>query len=205
MCGAVCCSMLQSVAVCCNVVSDTLQQYTVLQYVIVAPRLSLRHTATEQTCCNTLQHLLHTAKNRKTLQHTTTHYNTLHYTTTHYSTLQHTATHSSTPDKGTSGAPPLANASSTLEPSSPGTSCATRSMSVWVRCSVLQCVAVSCSVLQCLTECCSKSHRLPALVALPPVLCLCGCVAQCDSVWWYVAVGCSMLQCVAQGAIVSRH
>jgi len=45
---------------------------------------------------NTLQHNVHTATHRNTLQHAATHCNTLQHTVTRCNTLQHTATHCNT-------------------------------------------------------------------------------------------------------------
>jgi len=69
---------------------------------------------------------------------------------------------------------------------------------VAVCCSVLQCIAVCCSVLQCVAVCCSVLH-IPTWIASkvarrPSVLAL-----QC------AAVCCSMLQCVAVFCSVSQY
>jgi len=90
LCVAVCCSLLQSVAVCwsgetrvdpCSLDSIDTLQHTATHC------CTLQHTATH---CNILQH---TATYCNTLQHTATHCNALQHTATHCSTLQHTATH----------------------------------------------------------------------------------------------------------------
>jgi len=84
---AMCCNVLQCVAVCCSVTSMLIRGCSfagsnTCQYIINHP--PVQHTATHcNTCtahCNTLQH---TATYCNILQHTATHCNTLQHMTTH--------------------------------------------------------------------------------------------------------------------------
>ena len=109
----VCCSVLQSVAVCyAGITLPHTATHCTCEYVavcVVCCSVLRRHTCVSvydiATHCNTLQHtathstgacLQHTAAHCNTLQHTATHCNTLlcntrQHTATHCSTLQHTA------------------------------------------------------------------------------------------------------------------
>ena len=95
---AVCCSVLQCVAVCCGVsrFTHTLARchcWThLLQHICILCNRTQQHTATHSS---TLQLEHHNAVSHcNTLQHTTTHCNTLQHTATHCNlstmTLQHT-------------------------------------------------------------------------------------------------------------------
>jgi len=95
-CDAVCCRLLQCVAM--EYVIDVGILST--QFLNIRDCNTLQHTATH---CNTLHHtaphcttLQHTVTHCTTLHQTAPHCNTLHHNATHCDTLQHTATHCNT-------------------------------------------------------------------------------------------------------------
>jgi len=137
-CGfvAVCCSVLPCVAVCCSVLQYAAVCCSVLPYVTVCC-IVLRCVACSLLhaawCTANLHRNILNATHCNTLQHSATHCNTLQPAATHCSTLQHTAC--------CKFAARIAQQR--------------RLLGVSMCCSVLQCVAVCCSVLQCVAVCCS--------------------------------------------------
>jgi len=172
-CVAVSCSVLQWFVVCCSVAYKDhfrtitnqvtflkLRNHTcnILQHSAAFCNL-MQHTT---TCCTTFiihQVILLKLRCRKqgclkccnTLQRTTTHRNPPEHTATHCNTLQHIATtnfrwwfwNSGAKNEGGNYTNGYFEIKEGAYPS------------LYVRCSVLQCVAVCCSVLQCAAVCCS--------------------------------------------------
>jgi len=119
--AAVCCSVLQCVAVCCMI-----------------------YTRSDSTYTGASAVLQHTAAHCSTLQHTAAHCNTLQHTATHRNTVQHTATQcreasaAAEPAMGTHACLCAVHCSVLQRVAACSACCS----------SVLQCVAVCCTVLQ---------------------------------------------------------
>ena len=184
-----CCSVLQCVAVCCSVWHESWMYLVLFFYSLNRGILSfaLQHSATQ---CNEVQHAATHCNNSsdihvihmETLCHS--HCNTAQHIATHCNTLQHAATHcNNSSDIHVIHMEALCHLHyNTVLLQYVAMCCSMLQCAVAVRCSVLQCVGVCWSVLYCVVVCCSMLQCV--------VVCCCS-VLQC------VAVCCSVLQCVA--------
>jgi len=185
-CVAVCCSVLQRVAVC--------HANRCFLHHTATYSITLQHTATH---CNTInvcapiRTYVLPREQSNTLPHTAAHSNALQHTATHCNKLQHIkhtciCTHIRTSTESNQG---------------PSNTPWTSHMSALCEFSVLQCVAVCCSVLQCVAVCCSVLKSTEHLICQPCVNAVCCSVLQCVAVNWTSHMSalceCSVLQCVA--------
>jgi len=164
-CVAVCCNVLQCVAVCgifsCHVAEEALSRRVFLWLFFWHYYLSRKTYKRELQYPSSetwFEALTNKATHCNTLQHTATHCNTLQHTATHCNTLIDTAI----PILWYFDWAPV--------------SCREKRQCTVLLIRVLQCITMCCSVLQCVAVCCRVVQRVA----------MCCSVAACSHVCWWV-------------------